>query len=85
MSGPVSEDDMAKYKEMWATADADKDGVLNWEEYKNWQKLYEEFAKERHGGAIMLKEEDNKFYYDFMNKISPEYDGIKGVDMHRYK
>ena len=61
----------------FAEADANADGLLNQEEAKKYHELDRAWRLERYGGWMdEMPEEEGQRWWDAMNGMSPEADGI---------
>ena len=66
---------------LFCDADADKDGLLNKEEYLNFTASFYAKMREKHGDWVPeYSAEDHDTYYAQINKISDEDEGISMDD-----
>lgn len=66
---------------MFKEADANKDGLLNCDEWLHFRKLFTDTQAAMAGGAVVVSEECDKLAYNVLNKLDCSYNGLKGDDM----
>merc|ERR1712196_41930 len=72
---------MAEFKAVFDEADANKDGVLNFDEFVAMHHKQVANWNEKGGPGGVLSNDDLKVSYDINNKVNPEVEGITIADM----
>ena len=76
----------AAEKAKFDECDADKDGLLNYEEFKNYDKVMRAWRTERYGGhSANVDQAIKDRWFTAANEMTPGADGISYDNIERYK
>ena len=68
-------------KDAFEAADANKDGLLNADEYLDFEKKRCEFQKSRYGEAQQFTDDQYKEHYGYINALTADTEGISYQDL----
>ena len=78
---PEYKDRGVEFKETFAAADTNQDGLLDLAEYKDFQAKSYANGVARDGKAAEFTEAQLEFMYEHFNKANPDVDGLSMVDL----
>lgn len=76
MEAPLPPEAAAIFQDFFTQADANKDGLLNCEEYQKFLDIIADFQQKQFNGCAPLSPDEQEGYYNLMNTYNPHVDGI---------